>query len=217
MAAQEGGKFRTLASIGESFKPDPDTRKLYYAYLLIPALILAVIISSASTAILLYVEYPRSLVPVSALVVPYLVAVVFVAYWIPRYLSTVSYTLSEDRVIFVGGLWWKRKSFVPYNRITNIDLQQGPLSRRFGLGKVSIQTAGYSGQAGGPRFAEIAIFGVKEFEGIKDAIMSMIVRSRPVAIEAGVETVHRTSDTEILEELRRIRKGIEVLSEEEKD
>lgn len=203
----------TLARIGESFHPHPDARKLYFAYLLIPALILALVISPASLVIILYVAPPGSWLATSGLIIPYLAAVVFVAYWIPRYLSTVSYMLGEDRVVFEGGLWWRWKSYVPYNRITNIDLVQGPLSRRFGLGKVSIQTAGYSGQSSsGTGVAEISIFGVKDFEAIKDAMMSVISRSRPMAVEAAAETNPMAQGAEVLEELRKTRKGIEDLS-----
>jgi len=202
-----------MVRIGESFGPHSDAKKLYYTYLLIPAVVVGCVFAIASIAIVYFVEAPGSWAAVVALFVPYLIVIGFVAYWIPKYFPTVSYMLTEDRIVFQGGHWWKRKSYVPYNRITNIDLLQGPLSRRYGLGKVSIQTAGYSGQAGSSgRFAEISIFGVKDFEEIKDAIMGMVVRYKPVGAEAGVETAHKTLDVETLEELKRIRKGIEELS-----
>lgn len=202
-----------MAVIGSVFRPDPDARKLYRVYLLIPALFFLIPLLAGGATILLYVAAPLSLLAVAVLFAPYLAVVGFVAYWIPRYLSTVSYALLDDRMAFEGGLWWKRKSFVPYNRVTNVDLMQGPLSRRYSLGKVSIQTAGYSGQSNSAtRLAEMAIFAVKDFEGIKNTIMEMVVKLRPVAVEAGVETPHEATDAEMLEELRRIRKGIEGLS-----
>ena len=187
-------------------------RKLYYAYLLIPGSILAAVFSAGSVIVAFFVKPPESWVAVSAMIIPYLIAVGFVAYWIPRYFATISFALTEDRIVFQGGLWWKRKSYVPYNRITNIDVLQGPLSRHYGIGKVSIQTAGYSGQSsgGGSRFSEIAIFGVKDYEEIKDTIMNVVSRYKPLAVEAGVETTsHRQVDVEILEELKKIGKNIE--------
>lgn len=198
--------------LGESFHPHPDMKNLYYAYLLIPGSILAALFSAGSVLVILFAKPPESWVAVLAMVIPYLAAVGFVTYWIPRYFPTVSYALTEDRIVFQAGLWWKRKSYVPYNRITNIDVIQGPLSRHFGIGKVSIQTAGYSGQSsgGGSRFSEIAIFGVKDFEEIKDTIMSVVSRYKPVAVEAGAETPSRQEvDVEILEELKKIGKTIE--------
>lgn len=198
--------------IGETFGPRPEARSLYRAYLSIPALLSAILIAAGSAAILYYVAEPGSWVVVCGIVAPYLVVVGFVAYWIPRYLSTVTYQLGVDRVIFEGGLWWKRKSYVPYNRITNIDVMQGPLSRRFGLGKISIQTAGYAGPSSGARYSEIAIFGVTDLEGIKETVMRMAMRSRPMAVEAAAETNGPGRDAEILEELRQIRKGIDAIA-----
>lgn len=49
---------------------------------------------------------------------------------------------------------------VPYNRITNLDIRQGPVMRILGLSTLSIQTAGYSGQA----IPEIKIEGVEHAE-----------------------------------------------------
>lgn len=195
--------------VGEAFTPHRDARKLYYVYLGVPAVVVGGAFASAVAA-LLYFSVAEWWIVALALFVPYAAAVAFPLYWIPRYMSTVAFTLAEERVVYEGGVWWKRKSFVPYNRITNIDVMQGPVSRAFALGKVSIQTAGYSGQSsGGARFAEISIFGVKNFEAIKDALMTAAVRHRPVAVEAGVET-GREGD-EVVAELRRIRAGIEDL------
>ena len=94
--------------IGSTFRPDPDARKLYRLYLLIPASVFLVPLLAGSAAILLYVAAPWSWVAVAALFAPYLAVVGFAAYWIPRYLSTVSYALLEDKMTFEGGLWWKR-------------------------------------------------------------------------------------------------------------
>ncbi|MDG7007556.1 MAG: PH domain-containing protein [Nitrososphaerota archaeon] len=46
-------------------------------------------------------------------------------------------------MVYEGGVWWKRKSFVPYNRVTNIDVIQGPVSRHFGFGRVTWPTCGF--------------------------------------------------------------------------
>ena len=201
------------ARTGRSFTPHHDAKYLYLTYLLAPTLAIGLMIVLVDGALVFY-DVPGHWYAVLGLAIPYVLALAVVEYWIPRYLATVKYVLAEDRVIFEGGLWWRRKSFVPYNRITNIDIMQGPLSRHFGLGKVSIQTAGYSGQANsGVRLAEISIFGVKDFEGIKDLMMDKIARTKPVAVEAGMEPDHGRPDDEILMELRKIRRGIEDLSQ----
>ena len=141
--------------------------------------------------------------------VPILVAAGGTLYWIPRFCSSITYTLEDDKITVTKGVWWKTKSFVPYNRITNINIYQGPISRRFGLGKLSIQTAGFSGtSSSGAKIAEAVVFGVKNFEEIKDIIINFVRGMKPEAIEAEVES-SKDLNQQILTELRRIRKAIE--------
>jgi membrane protein YdbS with pleckstrin-like domain len=141
--------------------------------------------------------------------VPILVAAGVTLYWIPRFCSSITYTLEDDKITVTKGVWWKTKSFVPYNRITNINIYQGPISRRFGLGKLSIQTAGFSGtSSSGAKVAEAVVFGVKNFEEIKDIIINFVRGMKPEAIEAEVES-SKDLNQQILTELRRIRKAIE--------
>jgi len=141
--------------------------------------------------------------------VPILIAAVVTLYWIPKFYSSITYTLEDDKITVTKGVWWKTKSFVPYNRITNINVYQGPISRRFGLGKLSIQTAGFSGtSSSGAKVAEAVIFGVKNFEEIKDIIINFVRGMKPEAIEAEVES-SKDLNQQILTELRRIRKVLE--------
>ena len=141
--------------------------------------------------------------------VPILIAAVVTLYWIPKFYSSITYTLGDDKITVTKGVWWKTKSFVPYNRITNINIYQGPISRRFGLGKLSIQTAGFSGtSSSGAKVAEAVIFGVKNFEEIKDIIINFVRGMKPEAIEAEVES-SKDLNQQILTELRRIRKVLE--------
>lgn len=145
------------------------------------------------------------------LLLPILIAATVALYWIPKFYSSIMYSLGEEEIIVSKGVWWKTKSFVPYNRITNINIYQGPISRYFGLGKLSIQTAGFSGStSSGAKAAEAVIFGIKNFEDVKDAVMKRVLGKRPQAVEAEVEDRSRRSvEQRILEELQRIRKAVE--------
>jgi uncharacterized membrane protein YdbT with pleckstrin-like domain len=100
---------------------------------------------------------------------------------------------------------------VPYNRITNVNIYQGPISRHFGLGKLSIQTAGFSGVgSSGYKTAEAEIFGIRNFEEIKDTVMGFVKGIKPVAVEAKAEAASSVDRSQqILEELRKIRKAVE--------
>jgi len=143
--------------------------------------------------------------------VPLFVATGFTLYWIPKFHSSITYVLDDDKITVTRGVWWKTKSFVSYNRITNINIYQGPISRRFGLGKLSIQTAGFSGtSSSGAKVAEAVIFGVKNFEEIKVIIINFVKGLRPQAIEAEAETKPtKDINQQILTELRKIRRTLE--------
>jgi len=203
-----------VVKIGERFGPHSDFRMLYYSYLLIPsAVILVSTILPALIAAFLYLPFTSALIVSALLFFPFLFVVGFVALWIPKYHSSISYISTQSEIVVERGVWWKHKSTVPYNRITNIDIVQGPISRRFGLGNVRVQTAGYhayGGPYGGGLVAEASIFGVKDFEEIRDFIMNMVRRLRPVAVEAGVEAaVPEEATRQMLAELRKIREILE--------
>lgn len=190
---------------------DPSLSTLYYLYLAIAVVPIAVVLLVVSIVTLPYAVRPGIVVALTITWVLFLVIVVPVALWIERYRRSIHFTLESTRIIFERGVWWKRRSFVPYNRITNVDVVQGPLSRMLGLGKVTIQTAGYSAMSrSSGTFAEAAIFGVKNFEELKDTVLERVSRMRPVAVEAGAEMVEAGEvGQQILEELRRIRKTLE--------
>ena len=72
------------------------------------------------------------------------------------------------------GVWFRQTGIVPYDRITNIDIYQGPLMRLLGFSLIKLQTAGYSGQ----KKAEITMEGIVEAEELRETIRSMIRETR---------------------------------------
>jgi membrane protein YdbS with pleckstrin-like domain len=204
---------KNLVRVNEIFKPHSNFKKLYYTYLSIGSI--AFYLSWAiPTSILIYLNLRPSTAFFASffLFSPIIVIIVFTIFWIPKFHSSLSYLLTESDIITKKGVWWKRKSIVPYNRITNVEVIQGPLSRRLGLGKVSIQTAGFSsgGSSGSAKVAEAVILGIKNFEEVKDFVMANVKRFRPMAVEAEYEvTTMGDIHFKILEELKKIRKSLE--------
>jgi hypothetical protein len=96
---------------------------------------------------------------------------------------------------------------VPYNRITNIDIRQGPVMRRLEISTISIQTAGYSGQAQ----AEIRIEAIVHAEELRELIRSMVrVTGGGDGTGTGrIAAPQMTTDLQILEELKAIRELLE--------
>jgi len=199
-------------AIVKQFGADFELKKLYQVYLGIVLVggFLWWLIPVVVFVLLSFWAWIGVVVALSSFV-PLLIAVSFILYWIPKFHSSITYVLEDDKIAITKGVWWKTKSFVPYNRITNISIYQGPISRHYGLGKLSIQTAGFSGtSSSGGKVAEAVIFGVKNFEEIKDIIINFVKGMKPKAIETEAETKPSKSvNRQILTELRKIRKTLE--------
>jgi len=192
------------------FGADPELKSLYRAYALI-----AVVggflwwIIPLEVALTVLGELLAAEIVALAVLLPIIVALLVVLYWIPRFHSSIKYVLDEDEIVVTRGVWWKTKSVVPYNRITNVNIYQGPISRHYEIGRLAIQTAGFSGvSSSGYKTAEADIIGIRNFEDVKDVVMSFVKGTKPIAVEAGAEPI-KGMNREILEELRRIRKAVE--------
>jgi len=201
-----------MENVNEQFGAHPDLKKLYYTYLAIATIVFLAWILPVTAAAFIFLPFNSASIVATSLLVPLFFLIVFVWYWINQYYTSISYTLTDHEIVVQKGIWWKRKSFVPYNRITNINIVQGPISRRFQLGTVLIQTAGFSGgtsSAGGLRPAEAIILGVKNFEEIKDKVMNFVRRFKPVAVEAQTEAMAPEDvNRQILAELKKISKAL---------
>lgn len=63
------------------------------------------------------------------------------------YISTLQHRhcrwqLSRESLSFCIGVWWRREHYIARTRVQYIDVQQGPLERRFGISRLIIHTAG---------------------------------------------------------------------------
>ncbi len=159
-------------------RPDPALKALYYAYLFSGAFVFFAIFF---LPVLLFAPFEVFAMVGIFLGMPAIVVCLAVLLWIPFYFKTVSYRLNGSEIVWKRGVWFRKTGVVPYNRITNVDIEQGPVSRKFGLAAVKIQTAGYS--APNARTSEIRIDGMKDYEEIRDAIIVYVRGQKPVAVE----------------------------------
>jgi hypothetical protein len=181
--------------LGKEFRPAGQMKQLYYAYL---TLFILVGVLTWFVPVLIFAPVEVSVF----LVVLVLAVILSVVFWIPRYYESIRYLLDESEVEWRRGVWFRNTGVVPYNRITNVDTSQGPLSRSLDIASLKIQTAGYSGQASGlGKPSEISINGIQDFEGLREQILNKVRMRRPTA----VETFEEDTDSRILEELVRIR------------
>jgi membrane protein YdbS with pleckstrin-like domain len=130
--------------------------------------------------------------------------------WVGLYYESMSYELRDDEINWKRGVWFRSTGIVPYNRITNLDVRQGPLMRMLKISSLSIQTAGYSGQA----VPEIQIEAIEYAEELRELIRSQVRGSsmrddgtgsaKPVPALTGT-----TTDQQILSEVKQIRSLLE--------
>ncbi|WP_159903936.1 PH domain-containing protein [Salinirussus salinus] len=192
----------------EWFKPE-QLRQYYFTFEAIAlAVVLAIVGLLAVTGILFEMN---PLVPLIGGAIA-LVVFGYLTWWIPAFYRTAGYRFTDDEVEYRRGVFFQQKTTVPYNRITNVGISQGPIERLVNAGAVGIHTAGYGGQMG----AELTIGGVSDFEDIQEQILDR-VRERPAKATEGEETVEPIDtradrdeeSSEMLSELRHIRKLLE--------
>jgi hypothetical protein len=195
-------------TIGKEFHPSPQFRKLYYIYLLL-VIIIAFLpwYLPMTVALILYASNTVSFLVITIITLILLVPVLIALYWIPRYYRSIRYNLTNSEIEWRRGVWFKKTGIVPYNRITNVDISQGPISRALGIAALKIQTAGYSVPSGGMGgTAEIKLEGIEQYDELQELIMSHVRGKRPVAIETYEE---EDIQVKMLEELENIRKLLE--------
>jgi len=196
--------------LDQRFKPDLAFKKLQYFQLFIAIIIILI----SGFTILTLISSPPAIVGFASIILAAICLFIAIPsiIWIELYYLSVFYTFTEAEIIIEKGVLWKHKSIVPYNRITNIDMRQGPLSRIFELWNLQVQTAGYhAAPSGGYGVAEAVLQGIRNITEVKDFILGRIERLKPIAVEAGVEAKTPSGDLsrQILEELRRIREVLE--------
>ena len=138
-----------------------------------------------------------------------LLLLVLLWYWVGLYYESMWYELREDEINWKRGVWFRTTGIVPYNRITNLDVRQGPFMRYLGISNLAIQTAGYSGQA----VPEIRIEAIEHAEELRELLRSMVRNSPAHGDGTGSGTPSSISsspvDQQILGELKGIRSLLE--------
>lgn len=83
------------------------------------------------------------------------------------------YRLDAEGLRLRRGLCWRSETLVPRSRIQHLDLQRGPIERRFGLATLVLHTAG-------TRFNVVRVIGL-------DALRARALRDALVDREAGAD------------------------------
>ncbi|MGC5615204.1 PH domain-containing protein [Georgenia sp. Z1491] len=68
-------------------------------------------------------------------------ALVWTLLLVPRQVRAMGYCEMDEDLLFRKGLLWRSLVVVPYGRMQQIDVEAGPLDRRFGIASVKLSTA----------------------------------------------------------------------------
>jgi Uncharacterized conserved protein len=200
----------------EDFKPSPQY-KPYLAIYTIAATIAAIIFTFCFGILPLAFATGQLVIILFVLIVPLALLIAFVLGWVHLYYKSVVYHLNETEMTWKRGVWFRKTGIVPYNRITNIDISQGPVMRLFSISNLQIQTAGSSGNKA---MSEISIIGMEDAEPLRAFIMDFVRGTPPVSAVTGSDETEpvRTGTarelsgaemTKLIEEVVAIRKLLE--------
>ncbi|MFH1237493.1 MAG: PH domain-containing protein [Candidatus Aenigmatarchaeota archaeon] len=189
-----------VVKLGQDIKPSVQLRKLYYMYLFAG---MAIFVLLFIVPFLAFGVYDALFVIAIFPGIPVLIGFVIALVWIPMYFKTISYRFNHSEMVWKRGVWFRKTGVVPYNRITNVDIDQGPVSRKLGIASIKVQTAGYS--APNARTSEIRIDGMTNFDEIRDVIITYVRGQKPIA----VETYDKDEPADVVGELVKIRKLLE--------
>jgi membrane protein YdbS with pleckstrin-like domain len=81
--------------------------------------------------------------PVGVIAAPALLLGSLLAFGLPgRRYRAWGYDVAEDELYVQNGIWLQTLTVVPFGRVQHIDVSQGPIERRYGVGVLTLHTAG---------------------------------------------------------------------------
>ena len=153
-----------------------------------------------------FVQYVWSWVA-GALIAMWVVAPWLIYLWI----TNLSYSIEEERVVIHKGIVTKKSISIPYAAITDFTLSRSLYERWLEIGTLLIQTAGQGAQAGGH---EGRMEGLVDFEGLHKSLRARVKAISGQGPEAGPnDPKHASPDLDvmqaILDEVKKINRKLD--------
>ncbi|MFC1562954.1 PH domain-containing protein [candidate division KSB1 bacterium] len=166
----------------EEYYPDIKLKKLWQTILGLWFFVLYVLVTIV--LLIVYAVYPVNALLIAILVISLIEIpiAVCVFIWVPYYFMSIKYLVSDDFVRIQQGVIWKNLYTISFEKVQNVEIHQGPIERNYGLGKILLHTAGYSGQS----TAEGVIKGIIDFQKLA------AVLTEKVKLKTGSEFVSKS-------------------------
>jgi membrane protein YdbS with pleckstrin-like domain len=148
------------------FRPSPALLKIQRGVALVPPLFIGTILAFVfwRSHLSLPLGFAIGFVPLAALSLVYTTA----------FFHTIHYSLDDRHLTISRGLVWKMRRATPLDKITNVDVRQGPLERMHGMGQVWVYTP-----STGSLLPEVLLVGVEN-----PLEMKMMITARADAAKA---------------------------------
>lgn len=124
-----------------------------------------------------------------------------------RYFDYHSLTLYADRIEFRSGVFNRRETDVPLERITDVAVVQGPLSRRFGFAGITVETAGQTRMQGTVKLD--ALVNANEFREAVLKQRGLVSGKVPAAASAAPVSSASSPGGDVFQEMRDLLRKIE--------
>lgn len=138
--------------------------------------------------------------------IPFAIVYVILGNWlISKHIANLGCTLNERTLEIKKGIMNKTESTIPLEKITDLQMFQGPIMRHFGLRGFKVETAGQSSGPGGALVNIIGIVNAVDFRKAvldqRDQLASGSSSSKAAAIPAATTPASDTQ-SEMLSEIR---------------
>jgi putative membrane protein len=110
-----------------------------------------------------------------------------------HYLKSLRCILTERTLEIKKGIFNRRESTVPLEKITDLQLFQGPIMRQFGLHGFKVETAGQSSPSGG---ALVNMIGIVDTPGFRKAVLDQRDQLVGAPAHSGTQPTGESARTE---------------------
>lgn len=170
-----------MVKLNENFKPN----ERYTGHLIVSSLATFILTAIACTFWLIFpaMEEPIFVIIMYIAIGIIVAGCIWVIIWAFLYYKSVVYQLNETEMTWKRGVLFRKTGIVPYNRITNVDIVQGPIMRLFRIYHLKIDTAGGTSKDS----SEIRIEGMEDPEPLRAMIMDFVRGHAPSPAATGTE------------------------------
>lgn len=94
---------------------------------------------------------------------------IIASFFVDRYLANLHCTLTERTLVIKKGILNKVESTIPLEKITDLQMYQGPIMRYLGIKGFRVETAG---QSSGPGGHLVNMVGIIDTDGFREAVLA---------------------------------------------